>query len=202
MKSTQNTLTIEDFGVIVSTETFLSARRRTTLKKLIVLCLLGVFGVAGMFAQTTAAHDVTVTVPKIQLIGLSSTATITLDVTPPVTPGDVPTGDSDATKYLRYTVINAAAATQQITVGLTGAGTLPNGTALAVAASLGTLGTPGSTGITSTAAPLITLIPSGFTGTAAGNGMLLTYTLSVSNPTLLRVNAGATVTVTYTILDT
>jgi hypothetical protein len=171
------------------------------MKKIIVLCLLGTVIVTGVFAQLTAAHSITVTVPKIQIVRLLDSSTITLAVTGG-TAGDAPVGSSNATKYLQYTVINPVGVTQRITVALT-AGTLPAGTALAVAAAGGSIGTGGSTPITGTAANLITAIPSGFTGTGAAAGMNLTYTLTVPTPgSLVENGAGASVTVTYTILDT
>ncbi|TFG82762.1 MAG: hypothetical protein E4H20_07000 [Spirochaetales bacterium] len=171
------------------------------MKRVLFFLLVAAMAITGAYAQTSAAHDITIVVPQIQLIRLFDASAITLTVGTAGTPGAAPVGDTNALKYLQYTVLNPSGVTQKITVEIT-AGTLPAGTALAVAAS-GGLGTPGSTAITGVAADLITAIPSGNTGIGATDGTNLTYTLTVPTPGALVENgAGATVTVTYTILDT
>lgn len=171
------------------------------MKKVVLFCLLGALIVSGLFAQLTATQDITVSLPLVQMVRLLNDVDIALAVSPPATPGGALTGDSDATEYLQYTVLNPAATTQHITVGLA-SGTVPAGTSLTVAASGGSIGTSAGTVAVGATIELVGSIPSGNTGTGATDGMLLTYTLAITTPSLLVVNTpGVALDVLYTIED-
>jgi len=177
------------------------------MKKLIVLALIGFVVVAGAFAQTTAVHDIAIVVPIVQAIALNSTTSITLNVVAPATPGDAPTGETNNSKYLRYTVVTATS--QKVTVQIT-TGAYPGGITLSVQAVPGSGGSGAGQGTGSTqvipvsptaAANLITAIPSCYTGTGATDGAQLIYTMNITPASLVQ-GGGSTVTVTYTITNT
>jgi hypothetical protein len=173
----------------------------TTNRKLFVV--IAIFALVGgaVFAQT--AHDVTMNVSSISRLGLSSGATVVLDINTATTVGDVPDSDADASKYIQYTVVNNLSTVRRVTVQLT-AGSVLAGCALTVQATEPTTVNRGDSAglvtVDGTARNLITNINSCATGYGATDGSNLTFTLSVTNVEALDTdNTGASATLTYTI---
>jgi hypothetical protein len=174
--------------------------RRKILFGVIVLSLVG--GV--LFAATsTAAHSVQLNVPEIVMMSLNSVATVTLSVQAPAQGGLPPVGQSDTSKVLWYTAVNAASTHRNISVQWGGADAAPAGTSLHVQATAvtGGCGTAGAAvQISNVASNIVTAIPSCVTGQAA-NGAQLTYTFQVDTPANLAVGDNHLVTVTFTLTD-
>jgi hypothetical protein len=173
-----------------------------------VLLLFGVllFAAAGAFAATSSTnHQVQLNVPEVVLIGLSPDAsTITLNVVAPGTAGNPPTGQTNATKYLQYTAVNASGTNRNISVAWGGADAAPAGTSLRVqvTAITGGCGTPSvQRTISAVGQNIVTAIPSCVTGIGGTDGANLTYTLSVDTAASLLVGDNHLVTVTYTLSD-
>jgi hypothetical protein len=168
------------------------------------LVLLGLLALAGgaVYAQT-ATHTVTLSIPSIAVIRLDDATNMTLVVNPPAvgSEGLSVTGDTDS-RRLWYTLIRSAA-TAKITVQLS-AGTLANVpagldlTVVTVAPEQGNAA-PVATLDDLAAHNLVTSMTSGATGQGVGDGALVTYTLVIADETLLAVNPGGTMNVTYTI---
>lgn len=170
---------------------------------LVVLALLALVTV-GVFAQIDSdSHQVTMNVVAIAAIGLNDTGLITLTTTDPLLPGQDPQGDTDVTKVLFYTALNASGLFRIITVNWGALDAAPAGTSLSVAADAEAgAGTDGSVAaISNVAQNLVTAIPSVATGRGAGDGAALTYTFNVDNAALLQAGDSETVTVTYTLTD-
>lgn len=172
-------------------------------RNLLILALLVLAGTA-VFAQTTASHPVTLEVNAVAIIDLNDTGAITLSNALGATlPGDPPSvGSTDATKYLRYTVVSAGSGL--ITVHWEAADQAPAGVELSVVAAVGAGEGTAAAAFTfpdndATAGNLVTAIPSCYTGRGATDGANLTYTYAVTDPALLTVGDNHTVTVTYTI---
>jgi len=174
------------------------------MKKLLVVVIAGMFllGLSGIgMAQTGSDnHTVTIVINEIAEINVT-TASITLTVTAPGTPGADPQGDTDNTTYLQYTSTVASGQTRTIDAKLDAA--MLSGLSLAVQATPGSgEGTSaGSVTLSTTDQSVITSIGSCATGTGGTDGAQVTYTLSVTDPTQLTINAGANYTVTYTLTD-
>ncbi len=169
---------------------------------LVVLVMLAVAGFA--FAQTdNTAHNVIMNVVAVAAIDLNSTADVTLNTVAPVNAGDPPTGETNNTKVLWYTALNASGLTRRITVNWGGADAAPAGTTLSVVAVVEAgAGTAGAAiTISNVAQNLVTAIPSVATGRLGTDGAALTYSFNVVTPASLVEGAGTTVTVTYTLTN-
>lgn len=181
-------------------------RRLTFL--ILIMFFVGALG----FSADNDGHDVTLTVSEIFEVVLNpATTNFSMSISS-ATPGVQPTNATDNTDYdLHYTsVIDAG--THKITVG--GSGDFaPDGTTLYVSATtrdggsgLATLGTGQSrvviaTDSAFTGGDIVTGIVSGYSGTATTEGALLTYEFEVTTFADLVVDAGKTITVTYTMVD-
>ena len=172
-------------------------------KIIVLLALLALTGASAFAASATANHPVQLNVPEIVMLNLNSIATVTLAVQPPASGGLPPTGQTDATKVLWYTAVNATTLHRNISVKWGGADAAPAGTSLHVQATAVTSGC-GTAGaavtISSVAQNIVTAIPSCVTGQGA-NGASLTYTFQVDAPANLLVGDNHLVTVTYTLTD-
>ena len=170
---------------------------------LVLLVLLA--GAAIGFAQTDN-HDIIIDTTGFAVLELSDNSTITLDVSPPTNPGDVPIGDTDNSKYLFYTVLTPVASPQSINVEITN-NSMPTGTTLTVVVSdMGGAGGSAETAVDITdeaAHDIITAIPSTRTGTTAapGSAPRLLYTLGVNPLTIVGTVASTTITVTFTVTE-
>ncbi len=174
-----------------------------TRRVLLVLAVLTLTASGVFAASSTASHSVQLNVPEIAMMSLNSTATVTLAVQPPAQGGLPPVGQSDTSKVLWYTAVNATGTHRNISVQWGGADAAPAGTSLHVQATSVTAGC-GTAGaavqIGAVAANIVTAIPSCVTG-QAGNGAALTYTFQVDTPASLVVGDNHLVTVTFTLTD-
>jgi hypothetical protein len=172
-------------------------------KTLIVAALCLLTGIGAFAATSSAAHSVQLNVPEIVMMSLNSVATVTLSVQAPAAGGLAPVGQTDNSKYLWYTTVNAAGTNRNISVQWGGADVAPAGTSLHVQATsvTGGCGTAGAAvTIGAGAQNIVTAIPSCVTGQAA-NGAQLTYTLQVDTVASLAVGDNHLVTVTFTLTD-
>ena len=117
------------------------------------------------------------------------------------------TGVTDNSKWLNYTSAVPLSLSRDITVQLT-SGTIPSGILLKLNVSndagfgAGTKGSPAATlTIGSAAQACISGIGGCYTGDGANNGHSLTYSLEISNFSLLSSVTASSATVTYTLLD-
>lgn len=183
-------------------------------KKLFAIAALVSIGSGALYAQApnnTKTHNVTITVPDVALLKISG-ADPTLAVVAPAVAGDPVsvTGVTNSDKSLQYssTVSTSGDVARTITAAIT-AGTVPSGFDLKVSAVIASggdgakgtaIGTPFA--LTSTAQDIVTAIGSCYTGTAAGNGAVLTYSLAFKGAYAdIRYNASDVITVTYTLSD-
>ncbi len=174
------------------------------MKRIIAVIVLSLLGVAAFAASSTTNHQVQLNVPEVVLIGLNDATTITLNVVAPAQGGLPPTGQTDATKVLRYTAVNATGTNRNITVNWGGADAAPAGTslhvqAMAVTGGCGTAGVDRT--ISAVAQTIVTAIPSCVTGIVGANGASLTYSLIVDTVGSLVVGDNHLVTVTFTLTD-
>ena len=173
---------------------------RTGILVLVVLLAVAAVGVA----QTADdAHDVTIAIAGVATLELNDITTITLSTTAPAagSAGDPVGGDSDNSKQIFYTLLTSAA--QSITAEVDvdpPAGTVLNLEASNVLAANGTAVAGGvDLTIAGGAQDIITGITSTATTRVLANVPILTYTLSISNPSLLTIgNTTTTVTLTLT----
>ncbi len=168
-----------------------------------IMIVAFVLTLSGITMAQSTTQTISVSIPTIKVVRVAPAGAINLAITPPVNPGDAPAAQSDATKYLQYTVVSATAT--QVQASIT-AGTLPTGTQLQVAASTpsggtGTCGTAaGTITLTGVAANILTTVgPFCYTGTGATNGSNLTFTFSPTGVNIIPT-AAANITVTLTIL--
>ena len=172
---------------------------------LMVLALLVIAGFA-FAASANVTHVINLQVIEVVAVGLNDASAITLTTVAPVTPGDPPTGQSNNSKYLRYTTVNSGVTTRRVTAQMSVAA--PAGTALQLETTIGS-GGAGTQGVTTgpetltnaSATDVITGIASCYTGTGGTDGAQLTYTLLVTAPGSLVVAAAVPVTITLTLTD-
>lgn len=180
--------------------------RRVLMKRiLVVLAMLAVAGFA-FAASASTTHVIDISVIEVVAVGLDDTALISLSTVAPGTAGSAPTGQSDNSKYLRYTAVNSGVQTRRITAQMSVAA--PSGTALQVNAAIGAGGagvqgsSVGNVTLNNTVAQdIITGIGSCYTDVGGSDGANLTYTLLVPTPGALVVGATASVTITLTLTD-
>ncbi len=176
------------------------------MKKILVLLVLGAMVAGAAFAQTsTVNHPVTLTINAIAMIGLNDATNITLTTVNPATAGDPPTGQTNNSKYLRYTTINDTGLKRTVTVQWDSgdADRPPTGTELHVVAGASAAtgaGTPATERTIGDAAQtVLTAIGSCITGTAAASGHQLTYSFVIVTPSDLVSGTSNQVTVLYTL---
>jgi len=175
------------------------------MRKIIVLfAFVALTGASAFAAQSTASHGVTTSVPEVVLLGLNSTSSITLNVVAPSNAGDQPTGQSNASKYLYYTTVNASGTHRNISVAWGASDATSAGTSLHVAAAVSSSPAFGNAGsavsISNAGQNIVTGIPSCATGQGV-NGVNLNYTLQVDTPASLVQGDTKSVTITYTLTD-
>lgn len=165
------------------------------------LVFLAVAGL-GFAASAQTTHIINFQVVEVVAVALSDATAITLQTVAPLVAGNPPTGQTNATKYLRYTTVNAAGLNRTVNAQMSVAapvGTRLDMTAAPVAGQGTTAGIKTLNNLTATS--VITTIPSCFTGILATSGALLTYSLVVVTPSLLVVSAAVPVTITLTLTD-
>jgi len=171
---------------------------------LVALALLVIAGFAFAATAVDNSQVVTLTVAEVAMVGLNLAGNITLNVVAPATAGLAPVGQTDSTKYLRYTAVNAGVLTRFVTAQMSVAA--PSGTQLTLTALPGIAtagqGTGLSVTLSTTAQNVISGIGSCYTGVGVTDGAKLTFSFVVVDPTLLVVDtAGVNETITLTLLD-
>ena len=172
------------------------------MKTLIVL--LFAFNLAA--AQTTANASIGVTLIPIALIDLNDRTTFSLSLVAPTESGNpLSSTNTYNGKWLNFTSAVAPGVTRRITGELTG--TIPPGINIilglsaAAGSGSGARGTSvASTTFTNSAQTIINGIAGAVTGDGTSNGYQLTYSLSITDYSLLRSNSSA-ITIVYTIID-
>jgi hypothetical protein len=174
------------------------------LRTSILVALVLLAGAAVGFAQTADdSHDVSIDIVGVATLELNNTGTITLQTTAPTAgnAGDPVSGDTDATKNLHYTLLTSAAQSIQASID-TNINSAAVGYRLDMAATVntGSHGTAaGTITLTTTDTDIITGINSVATGQTEGVVPDLTYTLVITDSTLLTIGtATRTVTITLT----
>lgn len=166
-------------------------------------------GAGTALAQTTASHDITITVNEVALLGLDDNTAVAFTLGAPAAPGAAfgVTASSGTIKYLQYTSIVPSGASRTITAEIDAS--LPDGLGINVAATdaangCGTLGSSADIALGTTPVDIVTGIGSGYTGTGAADGVRLNYSLDAIDCTgeaCLIFQDDTTVTVTYTLTD-
>ncbi len=179
---------------------------------LTIVAFLGLF--AGAMAQSTATHQVDITINSVAMIrAVNSTATTApnsgLTVGAPTTAGAIPLTSITYPNglFLQYTSIKTATGTPRtIKAALTG-GTIPAGLAISAKAwtNDGTTGT-GAVGISNdfqtisaVATTMVKEIGSGYTGSGAGQGANIQFNFQITAMADLKATASTPLTVTYTL---
>ena len=176
---------------------------------LTIVAFLGLFG--GAMAQSTATHQVDITINSVAMIRASSflggsAANSGFTMGAPTTAGAIPstTGTTMSGLYLQYTSIKTASGTPR-TIKAVLSGTNPAGLSITAIAATPTGGTGdvGTTNnlqtISATAVTMIKDIGSGYTGSAAGNGANIMYEPVITAMADLKATAATALTVTYTL---
>lgn len=178
----------------------------------ILVFLFAAYGLNQGMAQTTLLRYVTkqLNIQAIAMLDLEPDASAISFTIPAPTQaglGPVVSGLSDNSKWINYTSAVPTGTTRDVTVAVTG-GTIPPGLALrlttgaATATGAGVKGSPSGI-LTIETSPKVCIggIEGCYTGNGANNGHRLTYTLQISNVSLLyAVTSGAAV-ITYTLVD-
>jgi len=151
----------------------------------IVLILLVIGSIQLYAASATANHDVQINIAEIAALALTDSSTLVLATSDPVQAGDVPQGDSDNSRYLRYTTLNNTGMSRKITVSLSVAA--PAGTELRLTLSGGIGSSAGKIALTTVAQDLVTAIGSGHTGINATDGDNVQWELAVVDSAQLLV---------------
>lgn len=190
------------------------------LKKLLFASVI-VLSANASFAQAdskVASHNVTINISEVALLDLeSSTGTaITLAGTAPTEAGEAMSfaDATDSSIWMNYSSIVSGTSTRNVTVAITGTGTVPEGLNLTVlaaadaAAGAGTLGAANPSVIILSGTPqdIIEGIGSAYTGDGSSAGHKLTYQLeyatdAAADYSKLDFNNSDTVTITYTLTD-
>ena len=185
------------------------------MKKLIILlcaAALVTLGAGSALALTdTATHDLTISVSEVAMLDLDDTGELTFSIGAPATAGGsfTVTGTTgSATRFLMYTSIVESGLTRTITGEVDAA--LPTGIVVSVAATdvasgneCGDVGTAADIDLSTTAATVVSGIGSGYTGSAAGDGIQLDYSVDAIDCADAGgiLFADTTVTVTYTLTE-
>ena len=160
-----------------------------------------------VFAQTTASVGVSISLPSIALMDVEpNNAGFNLNPTAPTEAGNqLTTTATNNSKWLNFSSAVTTGSTRRIAVQLSG--TLPTGinlklvTATYAGTGAGTLGSPISPiYLSSSQQTIVNNIGGAYTGNGQGNGYNLTYSIEISNYSLLR-NQTSTVSIIYTLID-
>jgi len=173
-------------------------------KKIFAFTIAFLFAGTFLMAATSSdTHNVTINIVEVAMLAVDDATAITLNTVAPGTAGDDVTGESDSSKYLHYTSLNASGTSRLIDAQLSAAA--PAGTALLLTATPGAGGGTGAGQITldnASATNIITAIGSVATGSVVStDGANLAYALSITNVSSLVVGSGSTITVTFTLQE-
>ena len=181
---------------------------------LTIVAFLGLF--AGAMAQSTATHQVDITINSVAMIRAVNETSSTVNpltfnvgygMFNSLTAGEEPIIDQLpwGKLFLQYTSIKASTGTPRTIKAALTTGTIPAGLSLKATAATPTGGS-GDVGLTNniqtlsaTAATMIKNIGSGYTGIATTNGAEITYSSTITTMASLKATASTALTVTYTL---
>jgi hypothetical protein len=158
-------------------------------------------------AQASASVGVSISLPSVALLDVEpNTGGFTFNFTAPTEAGNpLSTIATNNSKWLNFTSAVAIGTTRKITVQLSGS--LPDGINLKLVTSNYTGTGAGALGnavsplyLSPTQQTVVNAIGGAFTGNGAGNGYNLTYSIEISNYSLLR-NQTSSVSILYTLMD-
>lgn len=160
-----------------------------------------------VFAQPTASLGVSISLPSISLLDIApNNSGISLNLNSPTEAGNVVTTTAtDNSKWLNFTSAVTTGASRRVSVQLLGS--LPNGINLKLTTSSYFGSGAGALGrnvapiyLTTSQQTVINNIGGAYTGNGTGNGYNLTYSIEISNYSLLRVQTN-TLSIVYTLTD-
>ena len=179
----------------------------------LILCILLLFSKTG-FSQLNEEGQINIlfSIPEITLVDIESVSdnNINFNIVLSNESGESPqiTETSGETLWINYSSAISPNISSRSIVAEISNGELPEGLSLFVQASpysgigKGRLGEPaGRINLTNVPKPVITNIGNCFTGDGVNNGHMLTYTMEVSDYTLLHSVDNVFCTVLYTITD-
>jgi hypothetical protein len=172
-------------------------------KRLTAISMVFIFGAVMGYAGDKAAHALTLTVSDTCRLALNSTAGVSLETSPPAAGGAAPTGNTDATKALRYTSLVPSGGSRKITANWDASDATPAGTSLLlqvtnVPPNCGTAA--GQIRLSGEPQVLIANIGSCSTGPAGGQAGIL-YRFNIDDVTSLVTGDTRTVNVSFTLTD-
>lgn len=172
-----------------------------------LIFLSGLLLSCNMFSQTAGNRTVTVTLPVVTLMDVEPSGTISLSYMAPTEAGNaIAVPAANTTKWINYTsAITASGVTRRITASIN---QLVPGIDIRIQAAAasgsgsGTLGTPSSQVVLTTAAQtIISGIGGAFTGNGTNNGHQLTITLTTSAYANIASRTNTPIIITYTITE-
>lgn len=185
-------------------------RKRGLLFCVAALAVLNAGAVLAETAVQSDSHVVEITISEVANLRVYEGTAVVIGIEGPDSAGASPKiSYVNADKnYLQYSSITVDGQTRKITGAITGASGVPGGVVLRVTPAtaagykVGAVGSAAGAAVTlsGTAQDIVTGIGSGYTGTAATDGVQLSYSI-ILTPEDLTATGTATVEVTYTLTD-
>jgi hypothetical protein len=159
-----------------------------------------------VFSQTTAPVGVSITMPSVALFDIEPNNTgFTLNFSAPTDAGNGGISTTNNSKWLNFTSAVVSGSTRSISAQISG--TMPSGLNLRlvtgnyVGSGAGALGSPVSPlNLTTSQQTIIDNIGGAYTGNGSSNGYNLSFSLVISDYSLIR-SQSATLTIIYTLID-
>ena len=164
---------------------------------------VGAVALAGQIrSATTATTAVSMSLSSFCLMAVTSSA-VTLTVSDPPSPGEIPTNPTNSSTYAQYSSTVAAGVTRRLTAAWAVGNAAPTSCSLLLTATpaSGQGSSAGQITVSTTAQNIITGIGGCATGTGASSGANLAYTLSIGTMTSLVANESKASTITFTLTD-
>lgn len=161
-----------------------------------------------LFAQIDSdIVPVQINLPEIALLDIEDGSPVVLNQINPTEAGEQPTFESDSGHWINFTSAVSTGTTRNITAVIDG-GSISPGITLQLTLSgysgtgSGDLGTAagGPIALTTTPQVIVTGIGGAYTGNGTGNGYQISYTISLSDISLLTSTTSANFDVVYTIM--
>jgi hypothetical protein len=173
------------------------------MKRLITISMVLLFCSAIGYAGDKMSHAISLKVTDTCRLGLNSISEISLETSPPAAGGAALTGNTDASKGLRYTSLVPSGGSRKITVNWGPSDATPDGTSLLLSVTnvppnCGTA--TGQIRLSGEPQNLIVNIGSCTTGSAGGQAGIL-YQFNIDDENSLVVGDTKTVHVNFTLTD-
>jgi hypothetical protein len=171
---------------------------RPALAAFLCAFLLG----APIHSATTVTSAVSVSIASFCLMGVTSSS-VNLTIVNPAVAGSVPANPTSSSTYAQYSSTVAAGVTRRITASWGFLNSAPAGCELRLTATppTGKGSSAGQITLSWIAQNIVTSIGGCATGTGAGNGAQLTYTLKINTMTSLVAGQTRNATITLTLTD-